>query len=71
MRDVRIMHDLFIEEVATHRKLSTEEVTTLADGSTMLGDMALEKWLIDAIGDRYTILADISELLWSDAVVCE
>lgn len=49
-RDLQIMHNTFVKAVAENRKLALEDVATLADGSSMLGEMALEKGLIDRIG---------------------
>ena len=55
MRDVNIMNENFIKAVAENRGLSISEVRLLADGSSMLGEMALEKGLIDQIGDLYDV----------------
>lgn len=49
-RDIKIAHEKFISQVAENRHLDMEKVRTLADGSTMMGDMALENGLIDQIG---------------------
>ena len=51
MRDVNIVHQIFIEMVAEHRGLEIEVVEELADGSTMLGNDAKKAGLIDEIGD--------------------
>lgn len=50
MRDLNIIHKNFIETVATNRNLSIEKVEELADGSSVLGEQALDLGLIDAIG---------------------
>lgn len=49
-RDVDIIHEEFIKEVAKNRGLSVEKVRELADGSTMLGINALSAGLVDEIG---------------------
>jgi signal peptide peptidase SppA len=49
-RDLDIMHEIFVEAVAENRGLEIEKVRALADGSTMLGEMALKNGLIDVIG---------------------
>lgn len=49
-RDVDIIHEEFIKEVAKNRGLSVEKVRELADGSTMLGINALSSGLVDEIG---------------------
>ena len=56
MRDTNLMHDIFINYVATNRGLDIKKVRTLADGSSMLGAMAEENGLIDEIGDIYSAL---------------
>jgi len=53
MRDIEILHEVFVRKVAENRGLTIEEVKKLADGSTMLGKAAKEKGLIDEIGDIY------------------
>jgi protease-4 len=50
MRDITLSYDHFVENVAKNRNLAIEDVKKIADGSTMLGDMALAHGLIDQIG---------------------
>ncbi len=50
MRDVKVMHEFFVKNVAKNRKLDIEKVRKLADGSSMLGIAAKENGLIDQIG---------------------
>lgn len=49
-RDLNIIHEQFVKAVAENRGIPEEKVRELADGSSMLGEMALEKGLIDEIG---------------------
>src|SRR3989338_3767651 len=49
-RDLKIYHEQFVKEVAENRGLSIEEISKLADGSSMPGSLALENKLIDALG---------------------
>jgi protease-4 len=49
-RDIAIIFDKFVRVVSENRGIPVEKVRELADGSTMLGTMALENGLIDAIG---------------------
>lgn len=49
-RDVDIIHEEFIKDVAKNRGLSVDKVRELADGSTMLGINALSAGLVDEIG---------------------
>jgi len=52
MRDTKLVHEMFIRNVATNRNLDIKKVRELADGSSMLGAAAKENGLIDEIGDR-------------------
>ena len=49
-RDLKIIHEKFVNEVATNRGMSVSAVSALADGSTVLGGRAKELGLIDEIG---------------------
>ena len=53
-RDLEIYHTQFVKEVSENRGLPFEEIEVLADGSSMPGTLALEKKLIDALGDQET-----------------
>ncbi|MBR9700808.1 signal peptide peptidase SppA [Candidatus Woesearchaeota archaeon] len=44
------IHEFFIEEIASNRNMSVEEVRPLADGSFMLGIEAYESGLVDELG---------------------
>jgi signal peptide peptidase SppA len=50
VRDLKIIHENFIDEVAANRNLSVEKVREIADGSSVLGERAMELGLIDGIG---------------------
>jgi protease-4 len=70
MRDVNIEYNNFIKDVATNRNMSIEAVKNLADGSTMLGKMALDSGLIDQIGGIFEAQKYISQKIGKGAVVC-
>ena len=70
MRDLQILHDIFVETVATHRNMTIEQVRLIADGSSVLGDRAKELGLIDEIGDYATAQQYISDLIGEDVSVC-
>ncbi len=53
-RDLKIYHDTFVTQVSENRNMSREEIEKLADGSAMPGSMALEKKLVDSLGDQDT-----------------
>ena len=51
-RDLKIYHDEFVRQVAKNRNMPLEKVEKLADGSSMPGALALERGLIDALGNQ-------------------
>jgi protease-4 len=69
-RDLKIMHENFIKKVAENRNLDIEKVRKLADGSTMLGQMALENGLIDKIGGMYEVNEYLSDKLDAAIKIC-
>lgn len=50
-RDLNIVHQNFIADVAANRDIPLEDVQKIADGSSVLGEQAKTLKLIDAIGD--------------------
>lgn len=70
MRDLEIMHNLFIKAVSENRNLPIDKVKLLADGSSMPGEMALENGLIDRIGDYYDAQAYLNESIGEKAEIC-
>lgn len=61
--DLDIVHQHFIDLVAKYRSLDREAVVRLADGSTMPGQRALERGLIDQVGGREEARAALATLL--------
>lgn len=70
MRDVNIIHENFIAAVVANRNLDAAKVRALADGSTMLGQMALENGLIDAIGSYDEAKEHLKEIIGEEAILC-
>lgn len=73
-RDLQAYHSHFIELVAKNRNMSIEEVTKLADGSSMSGSLALKRNLIDMLGDQEStrsLFAQYLKLAPSKIVFCE
>lgn len=70
MRNLEIMHENFIKAVAENRDLDLEKVRQLADGSSMLGEMALERGLIDRIGGLYEVKEYLKEIIGEEVEVC-
>lgn len=46
------MHDQFVDIIATSRNMDKEKAKAIADGKIFTGKVALEKGLIDELGDR-------------------
>lgn len=70
MRDLQIVHDYFVADVAEHRNLDIERVKELADWSSMLWEQALQEWLIDEIWDLDTIKKEFFDKYWYEAELC-
>ncbi len=70
LRDINIVANNFIKAVAENRNLEIEEVEKLADGSTLMGEMALEKDLIDYIGDLYDVRQYLTGVIGEEVVIC-
>ena len=70
MRDVNILHENFVKTVAENRNLDVEKVRQFADGSTMLGEMALQNGLIDQIGGLVEVKKFFKEKIGEEAEIC-
>lgn len=73
-RDLQLVHDQFVKEVAGNRKLPIEDVQKLADGSAMTGTLALEHKLVDELGNQESARAWFAKKLdipASDVIFCE
>lgn len=71
LRDILISHQLFVQMVAENRHLDIEKVKGLADGSSMLGETALEKGLVDEIGGMVEAKEYLSNVTQKDVSICE
>ncbi len=70
MRDIKIVHENFIEDIAKYRDLALERVKAIADGSSVLGMRAQELGLIDEIGNSATAEDYIEGIIEEEAEVC-
>lgn len=70
-RDLNIAMQSFIGAVAENRNLSVASVTAIADGSTMLGAMALQDGLIDKVGNIYDVENYLKGKIGDDVVLCQ
>ena len=69
-RDLNITDQNFIDQVAENRDLPVASVTAIADGSPMLGRMALQDGLIDKIGNIYDAEDYLQNKIGSAATLC-
>ncbi len=70
MRDLQAIHEAFVKVVAENRGLDINKVRALADGSSMLGSMALENGLIDRIGGYKEVENYFAEQIGREPIVC-
>ncbi len=69
-RDIKIVYDNFIKAVAQNRNLSETKVRQLADGATMLGELALKNGLVDYVGTMFDAEGYLSEKIGEKVVLC-
>lgn len=70
LRDVKITHENFIEDIAQNRKLSIESVRAIADGSSVLGARAKTLGLIDEIGSWTAAEKYLEETIGEKSDIC-
>lgn len=70
MRDINIIHENFVEDIALNRNLDIEKVKAFADGSTVLGARAKELGLIDEIGSIYDVEKYLESILGEPPQIC-
>jgi signal peptide peptidase SppA len=69
-RDLKILYSNFIKTVSTNRNLDISKVTALADGSSMLGQMAKENGLIDKVGNIYDAESYLQKQIKTNINIC-
>lgn len=69
-RDLNILLNNFVLDIANNRKMSIAKVKNLADGSSMLGEQALNNGLVDKIGDIYSVKDFLKEKIGEEANIC-
>lgn len=70
MRDLKIIHQNFIEVISVNRNIPIGEVTKIADGSSVLGEKAKELGLIDEIGGLHEVENYLEEQLGEKPNIC-
>lgn len=68
--DLKKIHEVFVDDVATNRNLEREKVAQLANGLTYLGVDALEHGLVDKLGDFTAATDYISEQIGEPVELC-
>ncbi len=62
--------EVFIQDVASFRKMSVDAVRSIADGSTLIGVEAKNAGLVDRIGTRAEALAALKDALHEEPRLC-
>lgn len=70
MRDLKISYGNVMKTIAENRGLDVKKTEQLADGSTMLGQMAKDNGLIDELGSIYTATDYLSQQIGEEASIC-
>ena len=70
VRDLKIVHENFIQDIADSRNIPIDKVRSIADGSSVLGEKAKELGLIDEIGGFLDVKKYVEEKIGEKADVC-
>lgn len=70
MRDAYIINDNFMKTIATNRNLDINKVKAMSDGSSMLGEAALQNGLIDRIGGIAEVKDYLKDKIGEEVEIC-
>ncbi len=70
MRDLNIIYEDMVKTIASDRHLDNNKVRELADGSSIPGQMAKDKGLIDEIGSFTEVESYLKDMLGEEVEVC-
>jgi signal peptide peptidase SppA len=70
LSDLKKIHEVFVDDVASNRNLERDKVSELANGLTYLGVDSLEYGLIDKLGDFTAATDYISEQIGEPVELC-
>lgn len=70
MADLNVVHNDFVKLISDNRQIDLAVVTKMADGSTILGQKALENKLIDQVGNYFDVLQFVSSTIGTTPEVC-
>jgi signal peptide peptidase SppA len=69
-RDLKIIHDTFVADVARGRNIPIEKVRQIADGSSVMPEKALELKLIDGIKHQWEVIEYLKEKYNTGDEIC-
>lgn len=70
LRDLNIVHQNFIADIAANRDLAVADVQKIADGSSVLGEQAKSLGLIDEIGGLFDVEKYLENLIGEKPEIC-
>lgn len=70
LRDIKILHENFVADVAANRDISVADIQKIADGSSVLGEQAKSLHLIDEIGGISEVEKYLEGLIGEKPEVC-
>ncbi len=70
LRDVNIIFENFVRDIARNRKLDVAEVKSIGDGSSVLGERAIELGLVDQIGGYVEVNKYLQSRLSEKPEIC-
>ena len=70
LRDGEIIYNNFVQTISDNRKIPLDQVKSIADGSTVLGEKAKELGLVDEIGGLPDALNYLEKTTNTTADVC-
>jgi signal peptide peptidase SppA len=70
MRDIKISFEYFVSLVSQNRNLDIEKVRKLADGSSIMGEVALKEGLVDKIGIYSDVEKFVANKIGEEVNVC-
>jgi len=69
-KDVDTTHNNFVTAVSTNRNMPLDQVKTIANGASMLGEKALQNGLVDEIGGMEEVKAYLKQKIGTDVRIC-
>jgi len=70
LRDLNIVHQNFIADIAANRDIAVVDVQKIADGSSVLGEQAKNLGLVDEIGGIFDVEKYLENLIGEKPEIC-